>query len=58
MMTMHKTEPTVSIPLNVANILNKVYLPHNPNKCRAAHPLVLQAVRDFKAAIREAGGTA
>ena len=49
------SEKMVSIPLSVAELLNKVYLPHNVNKVRAAHPSVVQAVRDFQEALRLAG---
>ena len=47
-----ETEKMVCIPLSVADLINKVYLPSNPNKLRAAAPSVIQAVRDFKEAIR------
>ena len=49
---METKKKIVCIPLGVADLLNKVYLPSNPNKLRTAHPSVIQAVRDFKEAIR------
>lgn len=47
-------EATVTIPLNLALLIDKVYLPSNPNKLRTAHPDVIKAVRDFKDLIRSA----
>lgn len=43
-----------TITLDDAVLINNAFLPLNPNKCRSAHPDVVDAVRRFKAALRAA----
>lgn len=45
-----------TITLHDAALIDRAFLPFNPNKCRSAHPDVVDAVRRFKAALRAAGG--
>lgn len=44
-------ELTVTVTLETAILLDHVYLPVNVSKIRTADPLVIEAVRAFKAAI-------
>lgn len=46
----------ICIPLEVARLIDRVYLPRNPNKVRSATSQVLAAVRDFKESIARAEG--
>lgn len=46
-----ETTETVAIPIGVAKLIRKVFLPTNPNKCRTYHPDTLSAVRAFIAAV-------
>lgn len=39
----------VAIPLEVASIIDRVFLPRNPNKMRGADPAVVDAVKTFRA---------
>jgi hypothetical protein len=41
----------VEIPVSVARLIRKVFLPLNPNKMRSAHPDTLAAVKAFIAAV-------
>lgn len=41
-------ENAIAIPTGTCLLVNKVYLPNNPNKLRTAHPDVKAAVVDFK----------
>ena len=43
--------PTVSIPLDMAELIDRVFLPKNPNKMRSADRSVVAAVQQMKAAI-------
>lgn len=47
----------VSIPIDVARLIRNVFLPHNPNKMRKATPEVVQAAKDFIAAVELYGPT-
>lgn len=49
-----ETKANVCVPLDVARLIRKVCLPHNPNKCRGWHPDNLAAVRTFIAAVEAA----
>jgi hypothetical protein len=40
-----KTE--ITVPLRVADIIRKAFLPRNPNKMRAADPEVVEAAKTF-----------
>lgn len=42
----------LQIPLETAKLIDKVFLPSNPNKMRTSHPSVIEAVRHFKALLR------
>lgn len=44
----------VCIPLDVAQLIRKVFLPVNPNKMRGAHPDTLAAAKAFIAAVEKA----
>jgi hypothetical protein len=48
---MSETKLFCTIPLETARLIDKVFLPANPNKMRGNDPRVSQAARDFKAAI-------
>lgn len=39
---------TVTMPAELARLIDKVFLPKNPNKMRGAAPEVIQAAHDFK----------
>lgn len=52
----NKQEKMVTIPLSVAELINRAYLPFNVNKVRTAAPEVVEAVKAFKAEILAAGG--
>lgn len=47
-------EDTVAIPLSDARLIDRGYLPLNPNKCRNVDPDLLAAVRRFKDSLRKA----
>ena len=47
--------PGVEVAREDAELLDRAFLPLNPNKCRSAHPDVVDAVRRFKAALAEVG---
>lgn len=46
----------ITISLETADLIRRVYLPRNPNQMRAAAPETKKAVREFIAAIQAAQG--
>jgi hypothetical protein len=42
---------SVVIPLELAQFIDRVFLPRNPNKMRVAAPETIEAVRQFKALV-------
>lgn len=46
----------VSVPVEVAETINRVFLPRNPRKMRGAHQDVLAAVLAFKKALADTQG--
>lgn len=40
-------EPCLSLPLHIAQLIRKVFLPTNPRKMRTAHPDTLAAVNHY-----------
>lgn len=45
----------VSVPRHVAEIVDKVFLPRNPNKLRGSDPVTVEAAHVFRAAVRGGG---
>ena len=45
---------TVRLPFRILDLIDKVYVPRNPNKIRSATAEVLAAVREWKSAITRA----
>jgi hypothetical protein len=43
--------PIVSIPLDIAELIDHFFLPKNPNRMRVAGPSVVNAVQQMKASI-------
>lgn len=48
------SEPVVVIPLEVARVIDRVFLPRNPHRLRKVHPDVLAAAQAFKVAVQAA----
>jgi hypothetical protein len=46
----------VCVPLRTAELIERVFVPRNPNKMRGADPDVVKAAHEFKAAVRKATG--
>lgn len=40
---------TIEVPRALAELLDRVFLPRNPNKMRSAAPEVIEAVKQFRA---------
>jgi hypothetical protein len=53
-MTASRVTNTVTIPLDVAVLVNRVFLPTNPNKLRSGTPEVKAAAHAFKSAVLHA----
>lgn len=43
-----------AIDFEIARLIDRVFLPKNPNKMRKPHPDVMNAIRVFKHALAEA----
>jgi hypothetical protein len=49
-----KPDTTISVSVELARLINAVFLPTNPNKMRSAAPEVIAAVKEFKRLLAEA----
>jgi len=43
------SEETIAVPLRLLQLIDRVFLPRNPNKMRGAHPDVPSAVKELRA---------